>query len=145
MGLYDTRYTFEYRLMPDLFYEQPKMLMGVLAEDAENFYKTWKAVCKEHQIEDPYKKEDFSVTAFQVSKDVKGFEVTLPEPEESPLCCAFYFICHKDNKKCAYYTVEKIEQGGAYFCSWRKEGGHINYGNCSLNHETNRNRCGEIF
>lgn len=124
MGLYDTRYTFEHILMPELFYGQPKMLMEVLAEDSKNFYKTWKSVCKEHYIEDSYKKEDFSVTAFQVSKDVKGFEVTLPEPEESPLCYAFYFVCHKDYKKCAYYTVEKTEQGGACLCGWTKEGGH---------------------
>ncbi len=78
-------------------------------------------MCEEHQIVDTYKKEDFSVTVPQVSKGVKGFEITLPEPEKSPLCYVFYFVCHKDNKKCAYYTVEKTEQGGVYLCGGQKK------------------------
>ena len=69
--------------------------------------------------------------------------VTMPKPEESPLCTRLYFCYNPLFGKIRYFTIEK-GMVCDMLCEWSDDGAHMNYGPISGTEEDERKKVWEI-
>ena len=74
----------------------------------------------------PYPAEKFAVTQVEEGQ-CRMVRIGLPEPEMETLCYRLYLCSDNRLRRRRYFTVEKVEGGGALLCEWRRAE-HILYG-----------------
>ena len=131
MDLKEVLYSYEHKLLPEWFHEDPKEFIGVVATQPSALYNIISELCARSGQENPFKPGEFSVEPNQVSEDVALLRIRFPKPPAAPLCISSIIIFDKSFEKLAYYTIEKGDEPSGGFpqvCGWEKDGTHINYG-----------------
>jgi hypothetical protein len=126
--LFDARYYFEHRLLPQRFFHNPKATMESLA--GTGLYELWKAYAAENGFDVTYKAAEFATRRETRDGGVTILILTMPRPEETLLCYRIY-LCVQDDEE-AYFTAELDEYDGYYdegclICGWNPEGVHQLY------------------
>lgn len=76
----------------------------------------------------PYQKTDYHVSVESGDKGYTLRKITLPEPEEQPLCKEIYLMYNDDCSKQMYFTLERGETEKEYIlASWDKQKKHTIY------------------
>ena len=152
MELHQIRYLFEHKLFPLWFFENKDKLVGALLQDKDMLFKIINNIFEKEGVENPYSKEQFSVSPKRVAEEVMALKISFPEPEQEPLCYCCYLFFDKEFVKLRYYCVEKGQetQDGEgmeypFICSWMPAGTHLNYGHCTLENDEDFRRCVEIY
>lgn len=132
-------YELEHHLIPESFFGKScHDFIGAILNEKGNFFVD---VLNWLNQDVPNYTCPFSPAQFKVRpfKTATGHEVypyfymvqlTMPDPDVSPLCKRVY-ICHDEmlgNR--SYYTVELTTDGNWMLCGWNSRGMHLNYGDC---------------
>ena len=128
ISLRDIRYYFEHRMLPQQFYQSPETVISYL--ESNGIYSLWSGFTGENNFSVTYGEEEFSVRDIPQENGMKMLMITMPEPEETPLCCRIYLCYDPEKQAGAYFTVEYDNNfDDSYFlCAWTPEGTHMNYG-----------------
>ena len=123
------RYSFEHRMLPQMFYRDPSSLIELLTEDI-GLYVAWRLHCKNFGIEIPGgNPRQFKVEQVRVDDSTSAFILTMPPPEKIAhnQCRYIFLMFDKTLKKLAYYTLEE-DIDADFICGWDANGNHLNYG-----------------
>lgn len=131
--MHGARYALEHRIIPQYLYEDGLSFMSVIVSKENPLSKVLIDLLREDGIENPYGETPVSVEPFQL-ENILIARIVFPEPEEEPLCYESYAFFDTENKRAAYYCLEK---GGAvddrpFLCGWSEAGNHLNFNNCSF-------------
>lgn len=148
MGRHEVRYAFEHQILPHLFYKDKEQFVGMVLQDKGVLYEIISSIFDKEGVENPYVDEDFEVEPIRLSEDVLMLKITLPEPEEEPLCYSIIMIFDLDFKIIKFYCIEKGNEQGSFqpfVCAWTEDERHLNYGHCGLDDNSGITKCVEIF
>lgn len=146
MTLKQVRYYFEHRLLPEWLYtEKEKLILTFANEQQKVPFLVMSDLCQREGLEMPYPEEDYQFTLYPVAENVLGGVLTLPEPEEEPLCYRVYFVFNKEFDRLAYYTLEKGQEEEYFLCGWDAEKTHSNYGSVDLDEEQIRAKIRKLY
>ena len=148
MDRHAVRYTFEHRLLPHWFLEDKARFVGAIFHDKNILFRVIDDIFKEEEIVNPYTEDQFDVIPAKITDDVMMLKIVFPEPEEEPLCYCSYLFFDEDFEKIIYFCIEKGNDEGdnyPFVCSWSKEGGHYNYGNCTFEDQNDFHRCIDLY
>lgn len=128
--LFDVRYYFEHRLLPQAFYEAPIGLMESLRKDG--LYDRWKSYTAGLGFSGPYSGADFGVRDMMQDSGIRMMLLTMPKPESMLLCYRIYLCFDPSSGTAAYYTaeydlVEGFFDEGCLLCGWKPGGTHQYY------------------
>ena len=128
---FQIRYYFEHRLLPQLFYEDLDYLMDYI--DQNGVYSLWTSFTESNGLDPVYDKEDFGQASLQREDGTRVLLVTMPVPEETPLCSRAYLCLNKDAGKKGYFTVEYDNFLGEdwFLCGWTEDNIHMDYAGAS--------------
>ena len=121
--LFPVRYEAEHRAIRDIFFNGSRKDINA-ALTSGGLYSIYNYLFKKSNIVNPYRIEDFKVTARMPETNTMIVCVELPEPEKQPLCFRMYFILDGDLNAKALYTIEKGSDNGVfkgYLCQWKGE------------------------
>lgn len=146
MGIHAIRYTLEHRMLPGWFYREGQRLAELLRERPLFVYEVLCDLLQKEGLENPYQAEtcetEFIPVHSQGDEDITVLKLTLPEPEEEPLCYRIYMVYNSGFTHTEYYTVEKGNGPTAddrnFFCGWSPKQAHLNYGGCLPEEELQR-------
>lgn len=126
--LYDFRYYFEHKLLPNELYNYADQLIPFLRE--RGAFLLWQNFTLNNNADVFYAESDFSVRDIPRENGDTLLMLTLPKPEKTPLCARVYLYRSADGAGIGYYTVEYDDFFGEswFLCSWTKEGTHLNHG-----------------
>ncbi|MDE7298147.1 MAG: hypothetical protein K2N94_04875 [Lachnospiraceae bacterium] len=147
MDRHGIRYLFEHRLLPQWFFEDKTQFVGLLLNEKEILFNIINDLFEKENVDNPYKREDFTVMASKVTADVLMVRIGFPAPEEEPLCYCAYIFFDKAFDKVSYFCIERGNKEGdnyPFVCSWTPDGAHNNHGNCSLDSYNDFIRCADI-
>ncbi len=148
MSLHEVRYQLEHRMLPGWFYGEGARLIGVLEQDQAFLYKVMNRLLEQEGIANPYRAEQFQATFVSVNESVMALRLTLPEPEDEPLCYELVMIFDRNYTRTGFYTIEKGSGVGVermFLCGWDRDWSHQNYGSCAPDREQAFRRILEIY
>ena len=135
-----TAYYLEAAFFPDLFFsDRCQEVLGSLMTGKGTFcidVLKW-ANRDDSTYSCPYEEQQFIPHIYKVKSGNAAvpyfymLQLTMPEPDISPLSKRVYF-CHDeayDHRR--FFTVEKTVRNGWMLCEWDGKGVHINHGDCS--------------
>lgn len=125
---HDIRYYFEHRLLPSELYENTEQLIGFLRQNG--IYALWANFTGNNGFNVVYPEDAFGMAEFPQEDGTNVMMLSLPKPEDSPLCSRVYLCWNPETGKAGYYTVELDSFFGEawYLCSWSADGNHLDYG-----------------
>lgn len=125
---HDIRYYFEHRLLPSELYENTEQLIGFLRQNG--IYALWANFTGNNGFDVVYPEDAFGMAEFPQEDGTNVMMLSLPKPEDSPLCSRVYLCWNPETGKAGYYTVELDSFFGEawYLCSWSVDGNHLDYG-----------------
>lgn len=136
----EARYFFEHKILPDMFFYDPKSFMEILTEEGMDLiYNNFRQRCERRNIRCIYKKEDFR----GFLKNVEGKEIVrivLPLPKREYDCFEINMVISRMESEETggkpvmprYFTVERGKSSKErYLCEWDEEGEHYNHGACT--------------
>ena len=134
-NLFQARYYFEHKLLPQLLYSEngSAMIVAILKEKEKLFVDLMNDLVKEQDFVCPYTERDYAllpqiVSAHAGLPEFALVEIRMPKPEGMPLCSRVY-ICHDNKlKNIRYYTLELSFDNSYVLCGWDENGAHINHG-----------------
>lgn len=131
LTLYDVRYYFEHRLLPEELYENRDQLVAFLR--SSGVHALWASLTGSIGFETVYPEDAFGIAEFPQEDGTNVIMLSLPAPEDSPLCSRVYLCWNPETGKAGYYTVELDNLFGEtwFLCGWNAEGIHENYGTVS--------------
>ena len=95
-GIHEIRYTLEHRMLPGWLYGEGQRLTELLTERPLFVYEVLCDILKKEGLENPYRGEDFETERIcadsSVDEKITVLKLTLPEPEDAPLCYRIYMI-----------------------------------------------------
>ena len=110
-GIHEIRYTLEHRMLPGWFYGEGQRLTERICADSS------------------------------VDEKITVLKLTVPEPEDAPLCYRIYMIYNDGFTHVGYFTVEKgngpVADDRHFLCSWDLQM-HLNHGCCLPEEELQR-------
>ncbi len=134
----ELRYVVEHRFLPDELFREPAQIIGALSHKKEEFiWKLYEILSDAEKIENPYKKEDFTVQLYRLEEPWFMAQIIMPDPGSEPLCSRVYIVFGEEFKKVYYFTVEKggvLQKDGKdewFLCRWTDKKEHENYGKIS--------------
>ena len=125
--LFDVRYYFEHRLLPQAFYQEPEELMESLREGG--LYDRWSRYTAERSFDVTYPADAFSVREMMQDSGLRMLMLTMPQPEKTLLCYRIYLCFDPETGPAAYYTAEyDVYEGffdeGCLICGWKPDRTH---------------------
>ena len=119
---HDIRYYFEHRLLPSELYENTEQLIGFLRQNG--IYALWANFTGNNGFNVVYPEDAFGMAEFPQEDGTNVMMLSLPKPEDSPLCSRVYLCWNPETGKAGYYTVELDSFFGEawYLCSWSADG-----------------------
>ncbi len=125
---HEIRYYFEHRLLPSELYENTDQLTEYLRKNGA--YVLWANFTGNNGFDVVYPEDAFGTAEFPQDDGTNVMMLSLPKPEESPLCSRVYLCWNPETGKTGYYTVELDNFFGEawYLCSWTADGVHMDYG-----------------
>lgn len=125
---HDIRYYFEHRLLPSELYENTEQLTGFLRKNG--IYALWANFTGSNGFAVVYPEDAFGMAEFPQEDGTNVMMISLPKPEDSPLCSRVYLFWNPETGKTGYYTVELDSFFGEawYLCGWSADGNHLDYG-----------------
>ena len=129
--LHDVRYYFEHRLLPNELHNNAAELVHFL--QANGLYRLWMNFTEANNLDTFYTEDEFSLctlTDVRQGENAVLIRLTMPVPEDTPLCLRIYMYWDPDTGKTGYYTIEYDNFFGDtwFLCSWDKDGNHMDYG-----------------
>ena len=146
MTLFEFRYNLEHRLFPRYYFEDTPAffaaLLGNEDEDSEGvdnyLFEMVSDISDKCDFALPYTADQYGVELREIDDNTFMCKISLPEPEESPLCSRVYLILSGDYSNQRYFSVELMEirrKRKCYcLCEWSSTG-HHNYGEAPENVE----------
>ena len=131
-----SRYMFEHKVIPDLFYQNGLGFIAAIVEKNNILNKVFLEILSDNEIENIYGDEPIKVNLFKI-ENILVAKIVFPKPEEEPLCYEAYALFDTENDRAGYYCLEAGEDVDRehFLCGWTREGVHTNYGKCSSNQE----------
>ena len=125
--LFDVRYHFEHRLLPQAFYQAPLETMESLRE--EGLYERWSRYTAERGFDADYPAEAFGTREITGEDGIRMLVLTMPQPEKMLLCYRIYLCLDPKTGTAAYFTAEyDIYEGyfdpGCLICGWKQDRTH---------------------
>ena len=125
--LFDVRYYFEHRMLPQEFYEAPEKTMDSLLE--KGLYERWNRYTADSGFDSPYPAESFSVREIPRNGDVRILVLAMPKPEKTLLCYRIYLCLDPESGTAMYFTAEyDIYEGffdeSCLICGWKQDRTH---------------------
>lgn len=122
--LFDVRYYFEHRLLPQVFYQDPEGTMESLPESG--LYDRWSRYTAESSFDVTYPEDAFSVREMMQDSGIRMLMLTMPQPESTLLCYRIYLCFDPETGTAAYYTAEYDIYEGYYdeeclICGWKPD------------------------
>lgn len=148
MDRHGVRYMFEHGILPDLFYRDSQLLVGLILHDKNALFRIIDEIFNNENIENPYSEEDFDAYPIKISDEVIVLCVNMPEPEEEPLCHCMYMIFNSDFDKLRYFTIERAGNDSTnypFVCAWDADGNHLNFGRCTFEEKNDLISCLDLF
>ena len=99
----------EHKFIPDMFYDNERDLIYTLHENPSLLFDVFSMVCKDHDQENPFSKEEFSGETYSMDPEKEWFGTLLkfPKPEPAaPHCYEMYLFHDKDLKRKAVFALE---------------------------------------
>lgn len=129
--LYDVRYYYEHKLLPQLFYEIPEDVL-VYMQDGKAF-DLWKSLTEDVNFPLTFTADQFILRDYPQEDGGTLLQLELPKPEDTALCFRVYFYRNALGVN-NYFTVEYDNYFGeaAYLCGWTAEGNHLNFGTTDI-------------
>ncbi len=147
-------YYLERHFFPESFFsDNCEIFLGTLLNDKGAFcVNILNSVNSDEQnYKCPYSAEQFRPHIYKVKTGIETlpyfymFQLTMPEPDVSPLCKRVYF-CHDEvYGHRYYYTIEKTVNNTWMLCEWKRNGMHINHGDCTEDLEFELQRIEDLF
>lgn len=150
----NNRYDLDFKYLPQIFYGDKKGLIKSILTDGENkiykifdeYYQKIKNRIKKEQV---FKRSDFKVTDFAVTKTNHVLYVDLPKDlEKSRSYCSAYAFTYSKTlfgmKNIRFFTVEYEFEGTSCIGSIEEDGSHSNYGDASEDIQVNVNRISRV-
>ena len=130
LTLFEIRYYFEHRLLPQRFYYSPEAAMDSLR--GNGLYEMWRSYTAENTAEVAYKAEEFSTREMLKESGIIVLMLSMPEPADTLLCYRIYLCYDPETGTAAYFTAEydKYEgyfDEGCLLCGWNEDGTHRYY------------------
>ena len=127
LTLFDVRYYFEHRLLPQRFYKAPEDTMESLRDSG--LYDLWCSYATENDFLSTYQEKDFSTRDMSQDSGMKILMLEMPRPEDTLLCYRIYLCVDPASGTAAYSTAEYDEYEGYYdegclICGWNPDGTH---------------------
>lgn len=104
-----------------------------------------------HDYNCPYSADQFKPHVYKVKSGIDTvpyfymLQLSMPEPDVSPLCKRVYF-CHDEAYSNRYYfTVEKGVKHGWVLGEWKDNGIHVNHGECPADLEGELQRIEDLY
>ncbi len=129
--LFDTRYYFEHRLLPQQFYEAPEETIASILQTG--LYDRWAEYTEEAGADIGYTPKQFGAREMMQDSGIRMLMLTMPAPEKTLLCYRIYLCFDPDSGTAAYYTAEFDEKydgfydEGCLICGWKPDGVHQSY------------------
>ena len=157
MTLSEFRYNLEHRLFPKYYFEDAPAFFAALfgnedeeePEGVDNYlFEIISDISNKCDFELPYTAAQYDLELFEIDEDTFMCKITLPEPEESPLCSHVYLMLSDDYSNKRYFTVElmEIRRKRKYYClcEWSSSG-HHNHGEVSNDITQREQKILELF
>lgn len=130
LTLFDIRYYFEHRELPQQFYQAPEDMMESLQE--AGLYDRWNSYTAAYGFDQDYADGDFAVRDMMQDSGIRMLLLTMPDPESTLLCYRIYLCYDPETGTSAYYTAEfdKYDgffEDGCLICGWKPDGTHQYY------------------
>lgn len=131
----ETRYYVEHRMIPySLFGAARRFIPLLMEQQGQLLIEMYHGMNQDDQnYQCPYQPDEFSVQAYNMfayddAMNYCIYKIDMPKPDVSPLCFRVYIGLSIEQRKVAYYTVERDPDGLSIICGWDNNGGHLNYG-----------------
>ena len=128
-SLFDVRYYFEHRFLPQLFHESPETVMADIREYGPDVW--WQAFTETVGFESPYAPDEFGLRDVTWGDTLDILIIEMPMPEQQPLSIRIYMCRDTATGEAWYAPIELDTYGGntSYFlCVWTPDMKHYNYG-----------------
>ena len=127
LTLFDIRYYFENRMLPQQFYKAPEATMASLRD--AGLYDMWCSYTADNDFSATYPEEDFCTRDMSQDSGMKILMLVMPRPEDTLLCYRIYLCMDPATGTPAYYTAEYDQYEGFYdegclICGWNPDGTH---------------------
>lgn len=144
------RYTFEHKLLPDMFYKEKVGLLNAILDKGGKFFSDVYTVYAPVGEERTYTEDDFKIDAKCCQYDENRrtlyfLIVTMPEPTVPTLCLRVYFCYEEKTGAVKYCTSEKSPFSGNAICSQTENGEHENLGAAPESAEQEFQKIGNMF
>ena len=99
----------EHQFIPEIFYDDERDLIYTLHEHPTMLFDVFSMMCKDHDQENPFSKEEFSGETYSMDPEKEWFGTLLrfPEPApDAPHCYEMYLFHDKDMQRKAVFALE---------------------------------------
>ena len=124
----------EFSIIPKRLFAEKSEFVKKLCEEKETLVnEIFAAAFKEPKLY-PYKEEDYSVMALDISEDLTLVRIDLPDKGlVPPLCCRIYITYNPLKEEARYYTIEMTKEKDVHLLGGINEKGkHVSYGNAPV-------------
>lgn len=130
LTLFEVRYYFEHRLLPQRFYHAPEQTIESLR--GTGLCDLWCSYTAENAFDVTYPTDDFSAREILQDSGITVLLLTLPAPADTLLCYRIYLCLDPESGTAAYYTAEYDKYDGFFdegclLCGWNEDGTHQYY------------------
>ena len=143
-----TRYNFEHKLIPSVFFLAQEYFLSDLLEDHCETIRKLLEDTLEPDEKLPFEIKDIKVVQKTFVKNMNQsliVRIGMPEPDCDLLCRYCYLCLQNKPKHIAYFTSEKSAGASYMLCGWRDINTHLNYGVAPLNPNKEFDMVSDIF
>ena len=147
----DIRYRFEHRFLRDFYFHNPKHFEESLIAEPEFLFQVLDNLYEEQDVHNPYAPEQITVSFMEEAGGARAVKISLPDPEEPPLCRRIYAFLDPEEKKECFFCIESDndkDAAGARIGQWCFDGkcySHIGYVGRPATPEEEFKLCAEYY